>query len=309
MLPTSIYLGYWEDTADQLIFYQEDVEATVAVFEASPNNPKFSSVNGRVEVPTDVLSMRAFHLLGHLPPLLNPGAQNALMLSFGNGIATGAIAVHELQSIEVVELAPSMIEAAQLYAPENRNVLEYPGLEIHIEDARNFLLQTDQQYDIITTDATHPSNTSSWALFTAEFYDHVHKRLAPDGIFLQWVPVHSLAIADYLAVLRTFQNEFPNATLWYTGGSHTLLLATPEPVTRTSLAELFQGNIDNPAVIQDLGGPDQILRHLIMDSEQFHEFAGEGKLVKDNDAFFLPINAETSELIQVIQVAAIRANP
>ena len=266
-------------------------------------------MNGRVEVPTDVLSMRAFHLLGHLPPLLNPDAQNALMLSFGNGIATGAMSTHEIQSIEVVELAPSMIDAAQLYAPENRNVLEYPGLAIQIEDARNFLLQTDQTYDLITTDATHPSNTSSWALFTTEFYDQVHQHLAPDGIFLEWVPVHSLAIADYLSVLRTFQNEFPNATLWYTGGSHTLLLATPEPLTRTSHAELRPDTVNNPAVIQDLGRPGQISRHLIMDSEQFREFAGEGRLVKDNDAFFLPINDETSELIQIIQVSAIRANP
>ncbi|MEZ4714348.1 MAG: hypothetical protein R3A44_44620 [Caldilineaceae bacterium] len=35
----------------------------------------------------------------------------------------------------------------------------------YVEDSRNFLLQTPDQYDIITTDATHPVNTSSWALF------------------------------------------------------------------------------------------------------------------------------------------------
>ncbi len=309
LLPSSIYLGYWQDTADQLIFYKEDVEATVAVFDASATNPKFSSVNGRVEVPTDALSMRAFHLLGHLPPLLNHDAQNALMLSFGNGIATGAMSTHNIPLIEVVELAPSMIEGAQYYAPENRNVLEYPGLKIHIEDARNFLLQTGQTYDLITTDATHPSNTSSWALFTAEFYRQVHQHLTPNGVFLQWVPIHSLSIADFHSILRTFQHEFPNASLWYTGGSHTLLLATPEPLTRDRLIDVLQNTPDNPAVTEDLGGPALIARHLIMDSGQFREFAGSGKLVRDNDAFFLPINAETSQLIKTIQLAAIRANP
>ncbi len=308
LLPPARYLGYWQDLTKDLIFYKEGVETTVAVFNASANNPKFSSVNGRVEVPTDVLSMRAFYLLGHLPPTLRPDAHNALMLSFGNGIATGALASHRIPSIEVVELAPEMVEAAQVYAEENRHVLQYPGLQVHVEDARNFLLQTGQPYDIITTDATHPSNASSWTLFTAEFYRQVNQHLTPDGVFLQWVPLHSMAIADYLSILRTFQSVFPHATLWYTGGTHTLLLATPETLTDTHLGKMFQAAADNPALQQDLGGPQQIARYWVMNSEQLREFAGRGNLVQDNNAFFLPINAEMNQLIQIIQLAAIRAN-
>jgi spermidine synthase len=308
-LPPARYLGYWQDTAESLIFYREGVETTVAVFEASPSNPKFSTVNGRVEVPTDVLSLRAFYLLGHLPPLLRPGAQDGLMLSFGNGIATGALVAHQIPSVEVVELAPEMVEAAQVYAEENRHVLQYPGLSVHVEDARNFLLQTDRQYDVITTDATHPSNASSWTLFTVEFYRQVRQHLAPDGVFLQWVPLHSMAIADYLSILRTFQSVFPTATLWYTGGTHTLLLATPEAMTDATLEAMLRATPDNQAVLQDLGGPEKIARYWIMSAEQLREFAGQGDLVRDNDAFFLPINAETKTLVQIIQLAAVRANP
>jgi len=308
LLPPARYLGYWEDTAEHLIFYEEGVETTVAVFEASSRNPKFSTVNGRVEVPTDILSLRAFYLLGHLPPMLRPGAQDGLMLSFGNGIATGALASHSIPAIEVVELAPEMVEAAHVYAEENRHILQYPGLRVHIEDARNFLLQTDRQYDIITTDATHPSNASSWTLFTIEFYRQIERHLAADGVFLQWVPLHSMAIADYLSILRTSQSVFPNATLWYTGGSHTLLLTTPEPLTDAYLEEALQAAYDEPAVLQDLGGPEEIARYWIMNSEQLREFAGQGDLVRDNDAFFLPINAETKTLIEIIQLAAMRAS-
>jgi hypothetical protein len=45
-----------------------------------------------------------------------------------------------------------------------------------------------------------------------------------------------------------------------------------------------------------------------MNSEQLDEFVGEGHLVYVNDAFFLPINEEMNELINIIQLAAIRAN-
>jgi hypothetical protein len=45
-----------------------------------------------------------------------------------------------------------------------------------------------------------------------------------------------------------------------------------------------------------------------MNLEQLREFAGQGDLVHDNDAFLLPINAEMHELVQIIQLAAVRAN-
>jgi len=118
-----------------------------------------------------------------------------------------------------------------------------------------------------------------------------------------------MAISDYLSILRTFQSVFPNATLWYTGGSHTLLLTTPQPLTEADLEVALQAVYDNPAVLQDLGEPDKISRYWIMNSEQLREFAGRGGIVRDNDAFFLPINAEMQQLISVIQLAAIRANP
>lgn len=310
VLPEPKYLGYWKNIENLSVYYREGIEATVAVFNPSNDNPKFSTVNGRVEVPTDVLSMRAFYLLGHLPPILNPEAQNALMLSFGNGIASGAMASHKIPSIEVVELAKEMVDAAgSVYTKENRGITSYPGLKIHIEDARNFLLQTDQRYDMITTDATHPSNSSSWALFTLEFYQSIREHLQPDGIIIQWVPLHSLSIQDYLAILRTYQSVFPNATLWYTGGQHTLLLATPELLTKAILNEKLKSASAHLETVVDLGQMDEISRYWIMNSEQLRQFTGEGKLVKDNNANFLPDNSETASLISTIQKAAIQANP
>ena len=97
--------------------------------------------------------------------------------------------------------------------------------------------------------------------------------------------------------------------MWYTGGSHTLLLATPAKLTGADLEDALQAAHDTPAVLQDLGDPDQLSRYWIMDAEQLREFAGPGELVWDDDAFFLPINAEIKALIQIIQLATVRANP
>jgi len=74
------------------------------------------------------------------------------------------------------------------------------------------------------------------------------------------------------------------------------------------LEQALQSVHNDSAVLQDLGQPAQIARYWIMGADQLRQFAGQGQVVRDNDAFFLPINAEMQELIQIIQLAAVRAN-
>jgi spermidine synthase len=310
LLPLPRYLGYWENFANQLLFYREGVETTVAVFGPGRNNTKFSTVNGRIEVPTDPISMRIFHLLGHLPPLLKPDARNALVLSFGNGISSGTMATHPVSRIDVVDLSAEMIRAARkVYTTENRGVADDPRVVVYIEDARNYLLQTGRTYDIISNDATHPSNSCSWVLYTAEFYRQVKAHLEPDGVFVQWLPCHSLFISEYKSILRTFQSVFGNATLWYIGGTHSMLLATPTPLTREALAAKLQAGALSPEVLSDLGDAGSITSYWVFDADQLREFAGPGPVVQDATAFFVSDGRETEALVKLLQTAATQANP
>jgi spermidine synthase len=309
-LPQPRFLGYWENIANQLIFYKEGVETTVAVFAPGRNNPKFSTVNGRIEVPTDPISMRIFHLLGHLPPLLAPDAKDALVLSFGNGIASGTMATHSVSHIDVVDLSAEMIQAARkVYTTENRGVADDPRVSVHIEDARNYLLQNGKTYDIISNDATHPSNSCSWVLYTAEFYRQVKAHLTPDGVFVQWLPCHSLSISEYRSILRTFQSVFSNATLWYTGGTHSMLLATPVPLTRQSLAAKLYGPLSRQ-VMDDLGDSNQISGYWAFDADRLRDFAGAGPIVHDDTAFFIGEGRDTESIVNELQAStSLPANP
>lgn len=288
-VPPGVYLGSYAGAADNLIFYKEGVETTVAVLEMPEENFKISFVNGRDEVPTDAISMSAFRLLGHLPPILRPDAQNALVLSFGNGIATGTLNTHDIPVIDAVDLSREMIEAAQLYSEENYDVLSSDRLRLHVEDARNFLLQSDEQYDIITTDATHPANASSWALFTEEFYELVRNRLSEDGVFMQWLPIHGLKDSDYRTIIRTVWHVFPNTTLWSTGGTHSYVVVTPEPLTPQSLSVALARVSDNPIITRDLGPPMSIAGYVAMSDMMLARYIGFGPAVTDNNAYFMPV--------------------
>ncbi len=287
LLPPGVYLGFREGTSPYLVYYREGIDATVAVFEV-PNPPlKISFVNGRNEVPTDSHSMRAFHLLGHLPSLLNPEADSALVVSFGNGITAGALASHNIARIQAVELVAEQIEAARLYEAENRGVLGYTGLEISIEDGRNYLLRTDETFDIITADATHPINTSSWALFSQEFYMLARAHLAEDGVMIQWLPFHDLAERDYRAIIRTFQSVFPHTTLWYTGGTHSFLVSTAWPITAAEMSALA-AQVEAQGLTSDLGSPVDFTGYLLMDEMAVATYADGARLITDDTAFFTP---------------------
>jgi spermidine synthase len=287
LLPPGVYLGFREGVIPELAFYREGVDATVAVFEVKQPPLKISFVNGRSEVPTDQHSMRAFYLLGHLPALLKPEAEDALMVSFGNGIATGTLSTHNVARIQAVELVAEQLEAARLYHVENRGVLDYPGLQTTIEDGRNYLLRSDATYDIITADATHPINTSSWALFTREFYTLVDEHMAEDGVFIQWLPFHDLSQRDYRAIIATFRSVFPNTTLWYTGGTHSFLLATPKPLTRADVLALDAVLRSGPAGV-DLGDGTRLASDLLMETAELDAYIAGARIVTDDIAFFIP---------------------
>jgi spermidine synthase len=287
LLPPGVYLGFREGVIPQLVFYREGIDATVAVFEVKNPPLKISFVNGRNEVPTDRDSMQAFYLLGHLPPLLKPDAESALMISFGNGIATGAMATHAIPRIRAVELVAEQVAAAELYRAENRNVLDYPGLDIVIEDGRNYLLRSDERYPIITADATHPINSSSWALFTREFYTLVQQHMTDDGVFVQWLPFHDLHEDDFRAIVATFNSVFPNATVWYTGGTHCFLVATPGPLTHADVAAL-EARMAGTIAAADLGGAADLAEDLIMEDAGVDAYTAGAPIIVDDTAFFIP---------------------
>jgi spermidine synthase len=295
LLPEGVYLGFREGATSQLVYYREGADATVAVFHVQQPELKISFVNGRSEVPTDPQSMRAFYMLGHLPALLRPQAQSALMVSFGNGIATGALSTHRIPRIQAVELVAEQVEAARLYRQENRDVLEYPGLKIAIEDGRNYLLRSDERFDIITADATHPVNTSSWALFTREFYTLVRQRLADDGVFVQWLPFHDLSSQDFRDIIKTFQSVFPHTSLWYTGGPHTFLVATPRPLTRAEVLGLG-AELENSAAGADLGDSRKLADDLLMEEDAVARYTAGARQVTDDSAFFIPAKDEEAIL-------------
>lgn len=283
----------------ELIFYEEGAAGTVAVFLDPDQGLKMMEIDGNPQVPTDLDALQAFHLLGHLPFFVHPnanvvgqasapaGVQDVLVTAFGGGITTGAILMHPVERVDAVEICPSVFEAAQYFADENNMVLEDRRLRLITADANNYVKATNQTYDIIASDATHPGASESWVLYTRDFYDACRQRLREGGVMCQWVPLHSLSTTDLKTILQTFQDVFPHASLWFARG-YTIILGTPQPlVVDVGRINEFLRRTDATRTLfrrVHLETVPALLKNLVLDEVSFRQFAAGAPIATENNS-------------------------
>jgi spermidine synthase len=170
-------------------------------------------INGKTEassggdMPTQLLA-------GHLPLLLHGGATDALVIGLASGVSLGAAARHPLASLEVVEIARAVPEAARQFAAVNGGVLDDRRAHVVIDDARAWLLARPRQWDVIASQPSNPWVAGVAGLFTTDMYRLLRARLRPGGIVAQWVQAYRIAPDDLRGVVGSFLSVFPDATLW-----------------------------------------------------------------------------------------------
>ena len=70
------------------------------------------------------------------------------------------------------------------------------------------------RFDVIVSDLFIPWHASAGNLYAREMYDTVARRLAPGGVFCQWLPLYQLTREEFDTIVRTFLSVFPQASLW-----------------------------------------------------------------------------------------------
>jgi spermidine synthase len=203
-----------------------------------------------------------------LPLLLHPAPRQALLLGLGSGVTAAAAAQDRQLQVHAVELLPEVVRAAALFTPALAASTPHPRLTVHVADARRFVRVDTGRYDLVVADNFHPARSGSAALYTVEHFAAVKARLAEQGLFCQWLPLHQMDLATLKAIVRSYTEVFPHA--WAVLATHSLetpvvgLLARadgrrlPWPALQARLAQAqlerppAEGGIDNEWAL--LGG-------------------------------------------------------
>jgi spermidine synthase len=153
--------------------------------------------------------------LGIVPLLLHPHPRRVAFIGLATGISAGAAPALAVPDTTVVELVPEVAGAARTYfAPWNGGLLERRDVRLVLDDGRRYLQAETGRFDVIVSDLFIPWHAGTSSLYAREMYATVDRRLSPDGIFCQWLPLYQLTREELAIVVRTFLDVFPYATLW-----------------------------------------------------------------------------------------------
>ena len=200
-----------------------------------PGGQIYFHVSGKVEASTEPYDMRLQRMLGHIPALIHQAPKSVLVVGFGAGVTAGTFVVHpEIENITICEIEPLIPQASSRYfATENHNVFHDRRTHMIYDDARHFILTTNQKFDIITSDPIHPWVKGTATLYSKEYFELVKKHLNPGGVITQWVPLYESDFDTVKSELATFFDVFPNGTIWGNDingeGYDLVLLAQTEP--------------------------------------------------------------------------------
>jgi spermidine synthase len=285
---------HWE-----LLYYEEGLSTVVTVAEDKGNGNIWLANNGKVDAST-VMDMPTQVLVGHLPFVFRPHAEDVLVIGLASGITAGAVTSHcspdesgscrvGRKSIEIIEIEPTIEEASRFFDEHNNRPLEDPRVEFFIEDGRNHVLrQPDGRYDIIVSEPPNPWLSGVANLFTREFFALGKSKLKESGVWTQWVQMYGMAPYDLRSLLRTFAESYDHVLLFSTIEDSDLVMVGsdgPLDLSVDAIGEMM--NLD-PAVLADLTRieipePEDLIVRFTLDRDKMLRMAGDAELNTDDN--------------------------
>jgi len=273
---------------NHLVFYEENHGGTVAVVESGSGDHRFHRlyIQGVSNSGDAMPSLRYMRLQALLPLIVHAGEpRSALVIGYGTGITAGALSRYSgLDQRVVAELLPGVLHAAPFFKGAY-SASEDPGLDIRLRDGRRELMVSAQHYDLITLEPPPPSAAGVVNLYSRDFYALAAQRLNPHGIVAQWLPLPTQNLDDTRALVASFIDVFPHASLWTTELHEMLLVGSAEPLPLDAAriaARYAQPNVRSALAEVGISSPAALLATWVTDRDGLVRFVDQMPPVTDD---------------------------
>lgn len=273
----------------QVLAFRETRDATFVVLgypSADPGGYQQLLVNGWSYANNELPGRRYMATLAHLPALIHPNPQSALLGCIGTGTTVGALTRHpELRQIVAVDLSKAVFDFAPLFVPLNNSFHLEPRVDTVVADVRHHLLRSSQEFDVITFEPPPPHDAGVVNLYSREFYDLVKRRLAPGGVVAQWMPLDFSRQALPRMMVRTMMAEFKYVSLWIPNRMEGVAIGSMEPL-QIDLGE-WRRRMQRPGLRDDMTAigfhsPEDLAATFVAANQALTLVIGDGPLVTDN---------------------------
>ena len=225
----------WLESHGEFLYVGEGRNSSMAVSRLSNGVLNYHNA-GKVQASSEPQDMRLQRMLGHLTTLVPKDPRSVLVIGCGAGVTAGAVSIDPAVSREIIaELEPLVPRIVSMYfAEHNFDVVRNPKVHVQIDDARHYLLTTDERFDAVTSDPFDPWVKGAANLYTKEFFELVKQRLNPGGVVTVFVQLYESNVQAVKSEIATFLEAFPNGIVWGNtnegAGYDIVLLGQTEPV-------------------------------------------------------------------------------
>lgn len=152
---------------------------------------------------------------GLLPALVSSKPDRVLALGLGTGETVKGLLDGGARHVEAVEVVGGVVDVlGHFTAPGEAGLLADPRVRVLRDDAVSYVKRVGAQYDLVVGDLFFPWQEGAGRLYSLEHFREVRRRLASDGTFWQWLPLHQMRWEDFGVVARTFARAFPDVCVF-----------------------------------------------------------------------------------------------
>lgn len=154
--------------------------------------------------------------LVHPAMLLHPSPRSVFIGGGGEGATLREVLRYpEVEKVTMLDLDPEVVQMCGVHLPNhNAGAFKSPKLELRHEDARKFLADCNERFDVIILDLVDPTEGGpAYLLYTEEFYRQAKAKLNPGGVLVtQAGPAGYLNYTECFTVIaRTLSGVFPQS--------------------------------------------------------------------------------------------------
>lgn len=241
-----------QDGTAELLTAKESSTELLAVQRKGTDLKLFT--NGHSMSATTLWGQRYMRSFAHVPLLMNPKPEKALVICFGVGNTLHATSLHPLTRLEVADLSANVLEHASWFAEvSNHGVLADPRLRVFVNDGRQHLKMSEPaSYDLITLEPPPISFAGVSALYSKEFYALARSRLKPGGAMTQWLPAYQVSAPAVRQAIRAFIEVFPGAVMLSGASTEFVLYGVVDGPAQVDPEQLRRALAERPEVQRDL---------------------------------------------------------
>lgn len=227
-------------------------------------------------------------LLAYIPYFLHENPKSAFVIGYGGGITTRAFTHTDLMSIHVTELEEKMISAVKLISDGPATALNDNRITISINDARNSLISTNQQFDIISSQPSHPWTHRAANVFTQEFFNLANTRLSPDGVYSQWLNLFRMDNTAFKSIIKAYYSVFQHGfavTNIKTGDI--ILIGSNKPllIDVNQIEQRINKNIKKVLFQNNIQSATDIMIHFSLSRDQLVSLSDKSIINRDTNLF------------------------